>query len=277
LCRWLAYSGSPLLLEELLYKPQHSLIDQSLHATLGPHTTNGDGFGVGWYAEGEAPALYKGTDPAWNDRNLRELSQHIRSGLIFAHVRASTGTPIQQSNCHPFRHGKWLWMHNGQIAEFPKLKRELVMAVDPSLYPHIEGSADSEVFFFLALTFGLEENPSRAVERAVAFIEKIAREFGVPHPMRMSVAVSNGETVWAFRYASIGTPPSLFFSTRVGTLREQFPEVPAFQALSDEARLIVSEPLGERVGAWNEVPESTCGVVRTGEDELRPFCPTAAA
>ena len=142
MCRWLAYSGSPLLLEELLYKPQHSLIDQSLHATLGPHTTNGDGFGVGWYAEGEAPALYKGTDPAWNDRNLRELSQHIRSGLIFAHVRASTGTPIQQSNCHPFRHGKWLWMHNGQIAEFPKLKRELVMAVDPSLYPHIEGSAD---------------------------------------------------------------------------------------------------------------------------------------
>lgn len=276
MCRWLAYSGSSLLLDELLYKPQHSLIDQSLHATLGPHTTNGDGFGVGWYADDKTPALYKGTDPAWNDRNLRELSQHIRSRLIFAHVRASTGTPIQQSNCHPFRYGKWLWMHNGQIAEYPKLKRELVLAIDPALYPYIEGSADSEVFFFLALTFELEDDPPRAVERAVAFIEKIAKNLGVPHPMRMSVAVTDGESVWAFRYASIGTPPSLYFSTEVATLRKQFPEVAAFQALSDEARLIVSEPLGERVGAWNEVPDSSYGVVRRGRDELRPFRPTAA-
>lgn len=273
MCRWLAYSGSPILIDELLYKPKHSLIDQSLHATLGPHTTNGDGIGVGWYGEREEPALYRSVDPAWNDRNLRELSQHIRSGLIFAHVRAATGTPIQRTNCHPFRYGKWLWMHNGQIAGFATIKRELVMAVDPMLFGCIEGSSDTEVFFFLALTFGLEADPPGAVERAVGFIEKVADAQGIPHAMRMSVAVSDGESVWAFRYASTGQPPSLFYSTDVETLRKQFPEVPAIQAASDDTRLVVSEPLGDRAGVWNEVPESSYGIVRAGKDELKPFRP----
>lgn len=147
MCRWLAYSGSPVLVEDLLYKPAHSLIDQSLHAKLGPQTTNGDGFGIGWYGEGDTPSLYKSVEPAWNDRNLRELAPQIRSGLVFAHIRASTGTPVQHTNCHPFRHGEWLWMHNGSIAKFKELKRELVLAIDPALYPDIEGSTDSETFF----------------------------------------------------------------------------------------------------------------------------------
>jgi glutamine amidotransferase len=146
MCRWLAYSGSPLLLDDLLYKPKHSLIDQSLHARLGPHTTNGDGFGIGWYGNGETPALFKSVDPIWNDRNLREISSQICSPLVFAHIRASTGTPVQQTNCHPFRYGKWLWMHNGQIARFAEVKRDLVMAIDPDLYPSIEGSSDTEIF-----------------------------------------------------------------------------------------------------------------------------------
>ena len=142
MCRWLAYSGSPLLLDDLLYKPTHSLIDQSLHSTLGVETTNGDGFGVGWYGESDSPAVYKSTEPAWNDRNLREIARFVRSGLVLAHIRASTGTPVVQTNCHPFRHGRWLWMHNGSIARFQEVKRELMLAVDPALYPDIEGSTD---------------------------------------------------------------------------------------------------------------------------------------
>src|SRR3954452_20134184 len=109
MCRWLAYSGSPLLIADLLYKPQHSLIDQSLHSKLGAETTNGDGFGIGWYGVGEAPGVFYSVEPAWNDRNLREITEHIESSLVFAHIRASTGTPVQQTNCHPFRHGRWLW------------------------------------------------------------------------------------------------------------------------------------------------------------------------
>lgn len=273
MCRWIAYSGSPILLDTLLYKPKHSLIDQSLHARLGPHTTNGDGFGIGWYHDSETPLLFKGVDPIWNDRNLREISRQIRSGLVFAHIRASTGTPVQQTNCHPFRYGRWIWMHNGQIAGFHQVKRELAVAVDPALYPLIEGSSDTETFFFLALTFGLEQDPPAAVERAVGLIEQVCASHQIREPMRMSVAVSNGEAIWAFRYASEGVPPSLFYSTSVDTLRKQHPDMPVFERLSDESRLVVSEPLGDLAGVWNEVPPSHFGVIHAGRDELRRFSP----
>ena len=273
MCRWLAYSGSPILLETLIYEPKHSLIDQSLHARLGPHTTNGDGFGIGWFGEIEQPAIYKGVDPIWNDRNLRELSRHVRAGLIFAHIRASTGTPVQQSNCHPFRHGKWLWMHNGQIAGFQQVKRELMLAIDPALFPCIEGSSDTETFFFLALTFGLQQDPPAAVERAVGFIEQACGKHGIAEPMRMSVAVSDGSSIWAFRYSTVGTPPSLFYSTKVETLRNLYPEKSGLERLSDESRLVVSEPLGDLEGVWNEVPPSSYGIIKGGEDELKPFNP----
>src|SRR5512132_3398153 len=179
MCRWLAYSGSPILLEEL-YKPAHSLIDQSMHSRLGATTTNGDGFGVGWYVDGRPPGVFRAVGPAWSDRNLRELAGHVASPLFVAHIRASTGTAVQQSNCHPFRHGRWLWVHNGLIRDFPQLKRDLVLAVAPSLYPAIEGSADSEVMFFLALSFGLEDDPPAAVERMVGFIEATGRRHGIP-------------------------------------------------------------------------------------------------
>ena len=173
---WMAYSGDPILVEDLLFRPKHSLIDQSLHSRLGATTTNGDGFGIGWYGEGPVPALFKSVDPAWNDQNLREIASQVRTPVFLAHVRASTGTPVQRTNCHPFRHGRWLWMHNGALRGFHETKRELLAAVDPSLYPDIEGSTDSEALFFLALTFGLVDDPFTAVSRAVGFVEKVGRE-----------------------------------------------------------------------------------------------------
>jgi glutamine amidotransferase len=273
MCRWLAYSGSPVRIEELLYKPKHSLIDQSLHSTMGAETTNGDGFGIGWYGVGDTPGTFHSVEPAWNDRNLHDLAAHLESGLVFAHIRASSGSPVQQTNCHPFRHGRWLWMHNGLIRDFHTLKRDLVLAIDPELYPSIKGSTDSEVFFYLALTLGLEDDPPVAVEQAVGLIEHIGRSHGIEHPIQMTVATTDGQSVWAFRYSSEGSSRSLFYSTRVDTLREQHPEVAVLHELSDEARLIVSEPLGDLVGAWNEVPESHYGVVQKGEDDLQPFTP----
>ena len=273
MCRWMAYSGSPVLIEDLLYKPKHSLIDQSLHSTMGAETTNGDGFGIGWYGAQDTPGTFHSIEPAWSDRNLRDLAAHVRSPLMFAHIRATSGSPVQQTNCHPFRHGNWLWMHNGLIGDFPRVKRDLVLAIDPELYPSIEGSTDSEVFFFLALSLGLEDDPPRAVERAVGFIEHVGRESGVEHPIQMTVATSDGRSVWAFRYSSEGKSRSLFYSTRVDTLREQHPEIAMLQTFSDESRLVVSEPLGDLVGAWNEVPESHYGVIEKGQDELRPFTP----
>jgi predicted glutamine amidotransferase len=269
----MVYSGTPVLLERLLFTPEHSLIDQSLHSKLGAETTNGDGFGVGWYGEGDTPGLFKSTEPAWNDTNLRELSGHVRSGLVFAHVRASSGTPVQWTNCHPFRHGRWLWMHNGGIAQFHDVKRELAFAVDASLWPEIDGSTDSELFFYLALTLGLEDDPPAAVARAVGLIEDVGRRSGIDHPIQMTVATTDGTTTWAFRYSSEGRSRSLFYSTAVATLRELHPELAVLEEIDDESRLVVSEPLRDLTGAWNEVPESSYGVIQPGQDELHEFVP----
>lgn len=273
MCRWLAYFGSPVALEDLLFRPAHSLIDQSLHSKLSETTTNGDGFGVGWYDDRDRPALYRSIEPAWNNSNLRDLSHHIRSRLVFAHVRASTGSAVQQTNCHPFRYGRWLWMHNGLIRDFRKLKRDLAMAVEPSLYPEIKGSTDSELFFYLALTYGLESDPLAAVERAVGFIEATARKHDVEDPVEMTVATTDGKRLWAFRYSTGARPRSLYYSKNIRTLRKQFPEHPAFANLAEETRMVVSEPLGDLEGAWEEFPRSTCGVIQAGEDDLRPFLP----
>jgi predicted glutamine amidotransferase len=272
-CRWLAYSGSAVLIKALLLDPKHSLIDQSLHSRLGAETTNGDGFGIGWYGVGETPGTFHSIEPAWNDRNLRDLAAHIRSPLVFAHIRASSGSPVQQTNCHPFRHGRWLWMHNGVLRDFHQVKRELVLAIDPTLYQEIEGSTDSETFFYLALTLGLEDDPPAAVERAVGLIEAVGRRHGVEHPVQMTVATTDGQRVWAFRYSSEGRSRSLFYSTDVSTLRHQYPDNPVLHGLSGETRIVVSEPLGDLAGAWNEVPESSYGVIQEGRDELRPFTP----
>jgi predicted glutamine amidotransferase len=274
-CRWLAYMGSPVLVEDLLYRPEHSLIAQSLHSTLGAEPTNGDGFGLGWYGDRPTPGVFRSTEPAWNDRNLREISAHITSPCVLAHIRASTGSPVQLTNCHPFRHGRWLWVHNGLIHGFHEAKRDLTMEVDPTLFPDIEGTTDTEVFFYLALTFGLEDDPPAAVARAVGFIEETGRRHGEAFPLQMTVATTDGESFYGFRYSSEGRSRSLFHSTHVSTLREQYPDNPLLRDVSDDARLVVSEPLGDLRGAWREVPESTCVVIRQGEQEMRPFTPAA--
>ena len=206
---------------------------------------------------------------------LRELAGEIRTPLMFAHIRASTGTPVQRSNCHPFRHDRWLWMHNGAIREFHNTKRDLMMAVDPSLFLDIEGSTDSETLFYLALTLDLMQDPFGAVARAIGLVEKVGREHGVEYPFQGTIATSNGESVWAFRYSSEGKSRSLFFSTNVETLRQLHPEVEILQSVGEETRLVVSEPLGDLPGAWNEVPESSAGVVRPGTDEMHSFQPIA--
>jgi predicted glutamine amidotransferase len=273
MCRWLAYSGHPVLIEDLLYKPEHSLIDQSLHSTMGATTTNGDGFGIGWYGVGEEPGVFHSVEPAWNDRNLREISRHVRSPLVFAHIRASTGSPVQQTNCHPFRYRNWLWMHNGAIRDFDRVKRTLLLEVDPELYPSIDGSTDSELFFYLALTYGLEKDPPAAVEHAVGLIEEVGREHDVEHPIQMTVATSDGVSTWAFRYSSEGDSRSLYFTTRMDELKALYPDLHELDAISDETRVIVSEPLGDLPGVWNEAPESHVGIVQPGTDELHGFSP----
>jgi predicted glutamine amidotransferase len=273
MCRWMAWSGQPVVVEELLFQPLHGLIDQSLHSRLGVETTNGDGFGLGWYGAGEGPGVYRSVAPAWGDANLRELAAHIESPLFIAHVRATTGTAIQQTNCHPFRHGRWLMVHNGVIAGFHEMRRELMLEVAPEQFAAIEGSTDSEVLFHLALTYGLERDPIAALERTIGLVEATAARHGIENAVQTSIGVTDGERLWALRYSTERRSRSLFVSNDAAAIRELHPENPRLQRLRDEDRVVVSEPLSDLPGLWQEIPESSVLVVQPGPDEQHAFQP----
>ncbi len=279
MCRWLAYTGSPLQMESVLFKAKHSLIEQSLHSRLGATTTNGDGFGLGWYArhvEGrpsEPPFRYRSVHPAWNDRNLREAARAIHSPLFVAHIRAATDTPAQETNCHPFRHGQWLFVHNGLIRDYPLMRRDLMLMIAPAYFGSLEGSTDSEVMFLLALTFGLDEDPIGAIARMVGAVEESGRRHGVTHPINMTVCALDGERLIAVRYSSEGDSRTLFHNTCVRHLRELYPDNAQIAALDDDAFLLLSEPLSDMAGVWEEVPEATAIIAGRGDVSHHRFTP----
>ncbi len=264
MCRWMAYRGAPLRASELLLNPEHSIVAQSLDSPLGAETVNGDGFGFGWYTSDpgdRTPGIYRSIEPAWHDQNLRDISGAISSPLMFCHVRAAAGPPIQQTNCHPFRHEKWLFMHNGVVSDMHTIKRDLVLQVEPELYPHIQGTTDSEIVFYLALTLGLRDDPIGALKRAIGAVERAGKDNGVPFPWQGTVAVSDGYTVWAFRYSTQGRTRTLFHSVDVAVLKEMYPEVDRLDLFSDDAHLVISEPSTDLPGAFLEVPESTVAIL----------------
>ncbi len=274
MCRWMAWLGQPVRIEEVLFESQHGIVDQSLHSRLGAEPTNGDGFGLGWYDDGGPPGVYRNVAPAWSDPNLRELAAHIESPLFLTHVRAAIGSPVQPTNCHPFRHGNWLFVHNGYIGDFAKLRRDLMLAVDPGQFAQIQGSTDTEVVFHLALTMGLEQDPIAALARTVGLIEDTARSRGVEPLVQGSFGISNGERLWAIRYATSGTPRSLFTTAEVDTVRHLYPDNPRFARMTRDDRMIVSEPFSDLPGLWNEVPPSTAVTVAHGDVlEEHPFAP----
>jgi predicted glutamine amidotransferase len=276
MCRWMAWFGQPVLIEELMFKTQHGIVDQSLHARMGAEPTNGDGVGLGWYGHGDTPALYRSIAPAWSDVNLREIASHIESPLFFVHVRAAIGSPVQETNCHPFRHGQWLFVHNGYIADFHLIRRDLMLALHPELFPNVHGSTDTEVVFHLALTFGLEDDPIAALEKTVGFIEETARRRGAEVEVQGTFGVSDGDTLWAVRYSTSGPARSLFASRDVSTLQALHPELPRLKLLSPDDRVIVSEPFSDLPGLWQEIPAKIAVTVRHGGVlEERLFVPRA--
>jgi glutamine amidotransferase len=191
-------------------------------------------------------------------------------------MRAAIGSPVQQTNCHPFRHGRWLFVHNGYLGGIHNVRRDLVLAVDPSLFPDMRGSTDTEVVFHLALTHGLEDDPLGALERTVGFIEATAALHGVPDAVQGTFAVTDGTCLWAVRYATQGPPRSLFASADIDAIHELYPAHERLQRLSRDDRLIVSEPLADLPGVWQEIPPTTAVSVRRGGVlEERPFRPRA--
>ena len=271
MCRWMAYSGNRIPMEALLFRPQHSLIDQSMASRSAETPTNADGFGLGWYGDRPEPGVFRSIRPAWNDANLRDLATHISSSLFIAHVRAASLAAVQETNCHPFRWGKWLFVHNGEISEIEKLRRDLLMAVDDAFFPNIAGTTDSELMFHLALTFGLERDPPGALARMAGFIEETARRKGVEEALWMTVCVSDGRRLWAARYASDADAPTLYLSPEVEELWQVKPETR--DLFDPTSRAIVSEPIGEFAAAWTRVPGNTVVMVSGAEIETAEFLP----
>jgi glutamine amidotransferase len=270
MCRWLAYSGAPILLDEVLFKTDHSLIDQSLQAFDTANTTNGDGFGIGWYGIRDVPGVYKDIRPAWNDLNLQALAAQIESPMFLAHVRATTGSPVQRSNCHPFNYGKWLFVHNGLISGYEKLHRDLAFAVSPELFPLINGTTDSEIMFMLALSFGMEGDVQAGLSRMAGLVEHVAKERGVDNALQMTLGISDGESLYAVRYSTEGASRSLFHSASRDATAEIAPEAGRF---SRGARAIVSEPLSNLEADWVPVPEASFLKITGGKISCVPFKP----
>jgi len=273
MCRWLAYSGAPMLIEKALYDGPNSLVSQSLHSKLGAETTNGDGFGVGWYGRLERPGLFHSIRPAWNDANLRDLAAQIESKRFIAHVRATSLATVQETNCHPFRWKNWLFVHNGEIYEAEKTRRDLMSKVAPEFYNNILGSTDSELMFHLALSQGFEKDPPGALARMAAVIEQSGRENGVPEALWATICVTDGKTTWAVRYASDGKAPTLYHSRDAKDLYEINPALKGRYGAT--SRVIVSEPIGAFSEMWTEVPQASLVTVRGGDLEITPFVPQA--
>ena len=256
-----------MLMAELLTRSTQSLIRQSYRAREREEPLNGDGFGIGWYAEGDpVPGIITAVTPAWSNRNLHNLAEKLRSGLVFAHVRAATpGMSVSELNCHPFRHGELLWMHNGRVAQFPRVKRRLRDSLSDDRYNFIQGTTDSEHAFavFLDRLYS-HPGPTTAATLADAMRDTIERLAGwtraaeIADPSYYNFAVTDGHNVVASRYVDdpANQPETLYYARgeRFVVHDGQYRMYPANGR--PQAVIIASEPLTEHVEDWERVPRN---------------------
>lgn len=252
MCRFLAYLGEPTYLEDLVCKPRHSLVRQSLRAVEAKTVTNGDGFGVGWYGERESPGVYHEVMPAWSDENLLSLCANVRSSLFFAHVRSATGGGIARQNCHPFHYGPYLFIHNGQIGGYAQLRRALEAQLPDHLYEQRRGATDSELLFLLCIARIEQGEPVvEAVNEVLAQTIAAMRAKRIAEPLRFSAALADGHQVWAFRYASDDAAPTLYQKPQRG------------------GWALASEPLGDDAEAWVPIGQGQVIHLHDGVHETR--------
>lgn len=260
MCRWIAYMGEPIFIEELVTVPEQSLIVQSRASREAKSAVNADGFGLGWYADRPEPGVFRDLRPAWSDDNLLSLARQIKSRLFFAHVRASTGTAIMRANCHPFTHGEWMFMHNGGIGGWDDVRRPIERGIPDELFRHRSGTTDSEAFFLLLLANGLEQDPLGAFRRTIGFVENVMEGAGVTKPLRVTAAVTNGQAIHALRYSTLITPETLYLRK----LRRA------------NGLLMASEPLDDGRVDWEAVPVQSFATLSGGNIQIQNFRPANA-
>lgn len=283
MCRFVAYHGQPALIADLLYRPRHSLVRQSRMAEQMSQPFNADGFGIGFYTEGHCePCVMRSTMPAWSNRAIESLAHRLRSARVFAHVRAaSPGLPVQDTNCHPFDHGRFMFMHNGYIENFPRIKRRLQNALSDTAWSAIEGSTDSEHAFslFLDKVGGPEAVPTtadlrRALVGTIGHILELEAAGGKPGALTCNFAVSDGSSTVVSRYAANdGLRSTLYYS--VGCeYHYDGEDCDMLQSPDGNCTtvMVASEPLTRRAEDWVEVPPNhTIAIDPTGCWEIEPI------
>jgi predicted glutamine amidotransferase len=269
MCRWLAYLGPPIEIANLVLRPKQSLVRQSLSANLGVTPVNGDGFGLAWWGDRAEPGVFRDTLPAWNDANLKSLTEQISSRLFFAHVRASTGTATSRSNCHPFAYGEWAFMHNGQIGGWASIRRAIEARIPDELYSHRQGTTDTEALFLLAIAQGILEESVDGMARALGIVRGLMQEANIERPFRMSAALSNGKTIAAYRWSSDGNSPSLYTACDA-TISAYTCDV----EIPENATVILSEPLDDVESDWKAIDDGQVLIASQGGRASFPLSPT---
>lgn len=241
MCRLAAYLGPAIPIANVVVDPSHSLLEQSQQANETKLAVQGDGFGFAWYNGDQGPGLYRDVLPAWSDGNLLSLCQMIQSPLFLAHVRASTTGETTRVNCHPFTHGKWSFMHNGQVPDITAIRRPLEALLPDELYLARRGTTDSELIFLLMLAHGLRQDPKAAAETVIGIIaHHSAYGADFDTAVRMTCVMSDGTSIHAFRHASDARAPTLY------------------QKQNDKGGCVLaSEPLDGEPGGWSLVDPDT--------------------
>jgi len=258
MCRWVAYRGETTAFEHYVTEPEHSLVTQSLSALQATSGTNGDGFGLGWYGTHPEPGLYRETRPAWSDVNLRYLCRHLQSHLFFAHVRAATGTAVTRQNCHPFACGRWMFMHNGFIGSWNRLRRKVEAMIPDPMFPSRVGTTDSEAIFLAMMGADLDFDPLEATRYVLRSLCRYVNEDGNREQLRFTAALANGHDLFAFRFAENDNANSLYFRQNGNQL------------------ILVSEPFDKRPD-WKEVPTNHAVIALASKPvEIVPLFPEVA-
>lgn len=294
MCRIVSYLGSPVLLGNLLYAPDSSLLTQTIGAQM-LHMLNLAGFGMAaWDTashEPHQPFRYRTTQVALFDRNLKALADKLRPSALLAHIRGvpyNSSVQVNEQNCHPFRfEGVPLSMaHNGDLTGFRDMRFDLVPHIRPEFARQIEGSTDSEWIYALVVSALADPHEINepdailsAIRRALAVLREVRARHGITRSSSANLMFCDGVNLVAVRFtfdfgrfdaAQLqGTSEYLSMWYTFGRdygLHDGEWKLTGGAAGADSV-IVASEPLTRDFATWIEVPEYSALLVR--RDGLR--------
>lgn len=287
MCRFIAYLGRPIIVDELLLKPVNSLVHQSYGAEEMSQTLNGDGFGLGWYVHSisERPGLFRSISPAWNNDNLLYNAPLIQTDCMFAHVRAATEGAISEANSQPFHYQQFLMMHNGIVPQFSKIKRRLLSLLSDELFLWVKGQTDSEHIFALLMQHLKDMRGSAAVltaeqirvgfQKTFDVVQELKQEAGITHDVStFNMMITDGYRIFGTRFSSDPERESqtLYYSRGSKFTCKNGACSMMRNESGDQAVLIVSEKLNKREEEWTAIPHNFfIGVENNMEIKLYPL------